>query len=597
MSVWERVYKNMKSKVVQQLGPTSLTVPGVKISTRNQQLPSLFLGLALGTTYTKRTFFGQLGSELSRWNPENPNQKMDLSVFRVEKILSDSHREVSTGEEALSNFMSDRSDPACTLFFQPGRFLLPTTGIPSFISSYDGQKILHQSPSNKDIFQMYFTAQLKYLWEKATKYFSDVRRFQAGQIVVEYPDYYSSSDVKRYKEWLVEAAEKFFPPLLNSEEEALKLSDRFILVPESLVTLLHWVTNQVDSKLAAQEIDLKKLMVRYGMLPRLTDPLTFLIVTMGGTHSRVVRIKVQSLEHLASAKRAGETISVAHNYIGRTGFGGDHISCMFLEEEEEKRYGATAAHRVSTLSRKVLEDWGKMKQEDGKRHFEELASDSFAKVIDKLGEITLKTYSESPENTLIILGGQVFALPYFSNYFRTYLQSNRVPLARVVTPANDEIGIEKACEVFQFQTRGLGRLFSLKASLESDVAQKFTWKIGKVVESTLVDTLLDADFREWGPGHPREFTISFERGVKRLSLGYQQSAGGLSQLWANVLSKSRETSPIQVTLSTEGPDDLKIIKVKAEGNKQLTIDDFVVEMLIAGEPPSQFPLYDKVLKN
>ena len=596
MSVWEKVFKNPKSKVIPTLGPASFSVPGVKLPKKNYQLPSLFLGLSLGTTFTKRTFLGQVGSEVLRWNPENQQNKVEMSVARVEKVLSDSEREVSLGDEALSNFMSDRSDPPCTLFFQPVRFLLPSTKLSSFVTSCDGQKVLSQAPTNKDVYQLYINAQFKFLWEKARAFFSDVKRFQIGQIVVEYPDYFASSDLKQYRQWLVEAAERFFPPVLTTEEENSEIGERFTFLPEAVITFLHWLTDQVESKLAAQELELKKLMVRYGILPRTTDPINFLVVTIGATHSRVVKLRVPSLSNLASAKRVGETVTISHNYLGRTGFGGDHISCSFLEEEEEKRYGATPLHRVSTLTRKVMEDWQKMARPEGKKHFEDLCGEQFSKAMEKLGELTFKGFSESPENTVIILGGKLFAIPYFRDAFKEYLYRNRIPQARIAAPSSDDISIERVCDIIQFHQKGLGRLFIVKGGLDTEASQKFSWRIGKVVEGTLVETILEPDNKEWDAQHPREFTVTFERGVKRLNLGYQKTAGGLSQMWSNVNLKVRANASLQVTLRTEAPDDLKIVKIKADGKAEITADDFQIEMLIAGEHPSHFPLHDKLLK-
>lgn len=596
MSVWDKVYKNPKSKGANALGPTSLTVPDIKVHKRGFHLPSLYMGLSIGSTFTKRTFLCQLGTEVIRWNPENDQDgKSDLSVFRVEKVVSDYNQEISTGEEALSNFMSDRGDPSCTLFLQPIRFLLSGTKLPSFVTTYDGQKILHQSPSSKEMYKYYIKSQFQYLWDKAHSFYSEIRRFQIGQIVVEYPDYYSAPDVKKYRNWFVEAAEEFFPPLLSDEEDGIDLADRFTFVPESLVTLVHWLTDNVEPKLAAQEIDLKKLLVHHGILPRTTDPINFLVVSMGATHSRVVKMKASSIAHLASAKRVGETTTVAHSYLGRTGFGGDHISCAFLEEEEERRYGATPTHKVSTLTRKVFEDWGRMSHPEGKKHFEDLYGEQFQKAMEKLGELTLKGFSESPENTVIVLGGKVFSIPYFRDSFKDYLNKQRVPHARIVTPSSEDIGIERACDVIQFHQKGLGRSFTLRSGLETEGIQRFTWKIGKVVEGTLVDTILSADSKEWGEGHPRDFSVTFERGVRRLNLGFQKSSGGISQLWANVNLKTRASSPIQVKFRTEGPDDLRILEVK-DDKKKITAEDFQVDMLISGEHPSHFPLYDKILK-
>jgi hypothetical protein len=263
MSVWEKVFKNPKSKVVLALGPETLSVQDIKLPKRNYQLPSLYLGLALGTTFTKRTFLCQLGTEVMRWTPENQQSKSDLSVFRIEKVHSDREQEISFGEEALSNFMSDRGDPSCTLFFQPGRFLLTGGKMPSFVTSYEGQKILHQSPANEEIYQYFVHSQFEFLWKKAHAFFSDIRRFQIGQIVVEYPDYFATPDLKKYRRLLVDAAKKFFPPTLSMEEEYVDVSEKMVLMPEAVITFLHWLTDQFDPKLAAQDLDLKRMLVRY----------------------------------------------------------------------------------------------------------------------------------------------------------------------------------------------------------------------------------------------------------------------------------------------------------------------------------------------
>jgi hypothetical protein len=595
MSVWEKILKNPRSKGALTLNTSSFSTE-VKLPKRSYQLPSLFIGLGIGTTFTKRTFLCQLGAETMRWNPETGQNKTDLSVFRVEKIVSDIYQEVALGEESLSNFMSDRGDPSCTLFLQPVRFLLSETKLPSFVSTCEGQKILYQSPSNQDVYKLYVKAQLRFLWDKIRKFYSEIRRFQIGQIVVEYPDYFAGSDLKKYRGWLVEAAQEFFPPLLAQEEEQPELGDRFTMLPESVMTLLHWLTDQIESKLAAQELDLKKLMVRHGILPRTADPVHFLIVTIGATHSRVVRIRVPSLAHLASAKRVGETVALSHNYLGRTGMGGDHISCAFLEEEEERRYGATPAHRVSTFTRKVFEDWSKINSPEGKKHFEELYGEQFSKAVEKLGELALKGFSEFPENTIVILGGKVFSIPYFKDSFKEYLHQHRVPLARIVSPSSDDVSIDRVCEIIQFQQKGLGRSFVVKAGVDTEGVQRFTWKIGKVVEGTLVESVLSPDNKEWDSAHPRDFTVTLERGVRRLSLGTQKTGGGISQLWANVTLKPRITSAVQVTFRTEGPDDLKIVNVQTDAKTSVKVDDFQVDMLIAGEHPSHFPLYEKILK-
>jgi len=596
MSVWEKVFKNPKAKGTLALASNSLSVPGIKLPKRAGQMPSLIIGLAFGTTYTKRTFLCQLGSELVRWNPDNGGGKNDFSVFRLEKILSDDIQSVSLGDESFSNFMSDRSEPACTLFLQPIRFLISNTKPPSFVSTHEGEKVIHQSPTNQELFKAYVKGHLKFIQDTAKSLHTQIPRFHIGQIVVEYPDYFAAPDVKKFRQWLVEAAQEFFPPIL-SEEEDTELSERFTLLPESVVTTLHWLTDHVEPKLAIQELDLKKMMVRHGILPRTSDPINFLVVTMGATHSRVVRIKASSFAHLISAKRVGETVPLAHTYLGRTGFGGDHISCTFLEEEEEKRYGGTPANRVSTLTRKVFEDWGRMNSNEGKKHFEEIYGDQFQKAMEKLLELTLKGFGESPENTIIILGGKSFEMSYFKDFFRNALLQHRVPQARIVSPNAGECGIEKVCEIIQFHQKGLGRSFSIKGGLDTEGSQKFTWKMGKIVEGTLVETILSPDNKEWDTEHPREFTVNFEKGVRRLNLGYQKTMGGLSQLWANVNLKSRVISTIKVTFRTEGPDDLKIIDVKVEGGKaEISHEDFQIEMLLAGEHPSYFPLYEKILK-
>lgn len=596
MSVWEKVFKNPKSKGTLALGPNSLSVPGIKLSKRSGQLPVLNIGLALGTTFTKRTFLCQLGSESIRWNPENGAGKTDLSVFRMEKILSDDTQVISLGEESFTNFLSDRGEPACTLFLQPMRYLLSNNKPPAYVSTYISEKIMHQSPSNQDLFKTFIKAQFKYIYDTARSLHTQIRRFQIGQIVVEYPDYFALPDIKQYRQWLMESAQEFFPPLLSEEEES-DISERIILLPESLMTVLHWLTDHVETKLAAQELDIKKLMVRHGILPRTTDPIHFLVVTMGATHSRVVRVKANSLGHLISAKRVGETVPIANTYLGRTGFGGDYISCAFLEEEEEKRYGGTPANRVSTLTRKVFEDWGKMNTNEGKKHLEEIYGDQYQKAMEKLGELTLKGFGENPENTIIVLGGKVFEMGYFRDTFRSYLHNHRVPQARIVTPSAGECSIERVCEIVQHHQKGLGRLFTMKSGLDTEGAPRFTWKMGKIVEGTLVEAILSPDNKEWDSAHPREFTATFEKGVRRLTLGYQKTAGGLSQLWANVNLKSRMTSTIKVTFRTEGPDDLKILEVKSEGGKnEATADDFQIEMLLAGEHPSYFPLCEKILK-
>ena len=597
MSVWEKVFKNTKSKGVQALGSASLSVPDLKLPKRTHQLPGLFIALAMGSTFTKRTFLCQLGAETMRWNPEEDNSKIDLSVFRVEKIINDNTPEISLGEEALSNFMSDRGDPGCTLFLQPSRFLLSDTKLPSYVTTTDSQKILHQSPSTKDLYKHYIKAQLGYLWEKAHSFYSEVRRFRVTNILVECPDYFVVSDYQKFKSWLVEAAEEFFPPILSPEEETTSLADRIILLPEAVITFLHWLTDHVEAKLAMQELDLKKLLAQHGILPRPADPINFLVVSMGGTHSRVVRIRLKAIDQIASAKRVGETVTLSHSYLGRTGFGGDHLSCAFLDEEEERRYGGSPASRVSTLTRKVFEDWGKLNQPEGRRHFDELCGDQYLKALEKLGELTMKGFSESPENTIIILGGKAFAIPHLRDVFKKYLNEHRIPMARLVTPSSEEISIERVSEIYQFHQKGLGRSFSVKSGLDTEGVQRFTWRIGKVVEGTLVDTILSPDNKEWDSKNPREFTLTFEHGVRHLNLGYQKTAGGISQLWARIQIQKRVISPVHVTFRTEAPDDLKIIEVKCEGKSDIVTEDIQIDMMMAGEHPSHFPLYDKVMKS
>jgi hypothetical protein len=331
-------------------------------------------------------------------------------------------------------------------------------------------------------------------------------------------------------------------------------------------------------------------------LPKTGEAVTFLVVTMGATHSRVVRLRVSSITDVASAKKAGETVTISHSYLGRTGFGGDHISCSFLDEEEERRYGATPAHRVSTLTRKVFEDWNKMSQIEGKKHFDDLTGEQFAKAVEKLGELTVKGFSESPENTIVILGGRVFAIPHLREIFQNFLQRSRIPQARITAPSNEDIGVERVCEILQSHQKGLGRLFTVKSGLETEGTQRFTWKIGKVVGGDLVDSVLEPDNKTWDAQHPREFTLNIGKGVRNVNLGYQKTAGGISQMWSRITLKGRATDSIQVTLRTEAPDDLKITQVKSEGKEPVTQDDFQIEMLIAGEHPSHYPLYDKLLK-
>ncbi len=595
MSVWEKVFKNSKSKATLTLGPTNLSVPDIKLPRRSAQLPTITIGLAIGTTYTKRTFICQIGTESMRWSPENTQAKTEMSVFRIEKVNSDQGQEIVTGEEALSNFMSDRSDPACTLFLQPIRFLLVGGKPPPYVTLCENQKILHQSPTNEDLYKSYIKSQFKFAYETARKIHSQIPRFQVGQIVAEYPDYYTAADLKKYRQLLIEAAQEYFPPVLSPEDEISDWTEHLTFLPESLVTVLHWLTDYIEPKLAAQELDLKKILVRHGILPRTSDPVNFLVVTTGATHSRVVRMKISSFAQLLSAKRVGETVPIGHSYFGRTGFGGDHISCAFLEEEEERRYGATPAHRVSTLTRKVMEDWGKMASPEGRKHFEELYGEQYSKAVEKLAEIVLKGFGESPENTIIVLGGKLFAIPHFREGFKTYLNQHKVPLARVVAPSTDDNSLDRACEVVQFHQKGLGRSFSLRSG-DAEGVQRFSWRIGKVVEGTLVESILAPDGKEWDSEHPREFTVAFERGVRRLNLGYQKTIGGLSQLWANVNLKSRIMASIQVTFRTEGPDDLKIVDVKSDAKTPVTADDFQIDMLISGEHPSYFPLFDKILK-
>ena len=553
MSVWEKVFKNTKSKGVQALGTTSLSVPELKLPKRTHQLPALFIALAMGATYTKRTFLCQLGAETMRWNPEEDNSKCDLSVFRVEKIVNDNTPEISLGEEALSNFMSDRGDPACTLFLQPSRFLLSDTKLPSYVTTTDNQKMLHQSPSTKELYKHYIKAQLAYLWDKAHGFYSDVRRFRVSNILVECPDYFAVADYQKFKSWLVEAAEEFFPPILSPEEEAASLSERFILLPESVITFLHWLTGHVEAKLAAQELDLKKLLAQHGVLPRPEDPINFLVVTMGGTHSRVVRIRLKALDQIASAKRVGENVAISHSYLGRTGFGGDHLSCAFLDEEEERRYGGSPASRISTLTRKVFEDWNKLNQPDGRRHFDDLCTEQYLKALEKLGELTMKGFSESPENTIIILGGKVFAIPHLREIFKKYLNEHRIPMARLAAPSSEDIDIERVAEIYQFQQKGLGRSFTVRSGLDTEGVQRFTWRIGKVVEGTLVDTILGPDNKEWDSKNPREFKLTFEHGVRHLNLGYQKTTGGISQLWARIQIQKRVISPGSCHFSNRSP--------------------------------------------
>lgn len=594
MSVWEKIFKNPKA--ANELDGTSLNVPSLKLPKR-QTLPALVFGLSLGTTYTKRALFCQLGNDLLQWKPEMDNRKQDMSVFRVEKVYSDTDYELSIGEDALGQFMTDRGDPACTLFLQPNRFLLNLTKLPHFITSYDGHKVKFQSPTSQDIFENYIRAQYEFLSKTAHEYFSEIKRFQMGNIVVETPDHFSEQDVERYRSWFVNAGGKYFPPIMNPEgDHEVGIQNKVVTVPESVVTLINWLTENVEAKLAANDLDLKKLMVRHGLLPRLDAPINFLVVTIGATHSRVVRLKVNSVEHLASAKRVGETIPIYQNYLGKTGFGGDHISCAFLEEEEEKRYGATAVHKISTLSRKVLEDWGKMSNAEGKKHFNEVFGDHYKKAIEKLGELTIKSFSESPENTIILLGGRIFEISHLRDVFAEYLNSHRIPKARIVSSKNDDVHIAKVCEVLQFHQKGLGRFFTFKSSLEEESAGKLSWRFGKVVEGSLVDTVLQPDNAAWDEKHPREFTVAFERGVRRLNFGYQKTKDGISQLWANVSMNTRISSRVQVTFETDGPSHLKVKSVASDDNENVTPDDFQIEMLLAGEHPSQFPLYDKLLK-
>ncbi len=595
MSVWEKVFQNPKSKATLKQGLATLSVPDIKLPRRSAQLPALTIGLAIGTTYTKRTFMCQLGSENMRWAPENTQVKTELSVFRIEKVTNDLHSEIATGEEALSNFMSDRSDPACTLFLQPIRFLLLGGKPPAYVSMFESQKILHQSPTNEDLYKTYVKTQFKYLYDTARKIHSQIPRFQIGQVVVEYPDYFTAADLKKYRQLITEAAQEFFPPVLNPDEEAPDFNEHLTFMPESWITVLHWLTDFIEPKLAAQDLDLKKILAKQGILPRPDQPVNFLVVTTGATHSRVVRMKVPSFLNLLSAKRVGESINIGHTYFGRTGFGGDHISCTFLEEEEERRYGANASHRVSTFSRKVMEDWAKINTPEGKKHFDELQAEQYNKAMEKLGEIVLKGFGESPENTIIVLGGRLFNISFFREGFRTYLNQHRVPLARIVAPTTEENSLERACEVVQFHQKGLGRSFTFRSG-DSEGAPRLTWRIGKVVEGTLVEAILTPDNKEWDAEHPREFTVTFERGVRRLNLGYQKTIGGLSQLWANINLKGRVIATIQVTFVTEGPDDLKIKDVKSDAKNPVTADDFTIEMLVAGEHPSSFPLYDKILK-
>lgn len=592
MSVWDKVFKNPKA--VAELDGDSLNVPNLKLPARGQSLPALVFGLSLGTTYTKRALFCQLGNDLLPWKPEMESRNQELSVFRVEKVQSDIEQELSLGEEALGQFMSDRGDPSCSLFLQPNRFLLNLTKLPHYVTSYDGSKVKFQSPSNKDVFENYIKAQYEFLWKTAHEYFSEIRRFQIGSIVVETPDHFSEQDSGKYQEWFSGVGEKFFPPIMEpSGDHQTGLKEKVVTIPESAVTLLSWLTDQVEPKLAASELEIKKLMVHHGLLPRTDDPVNFLIVTMGATHSRVVRLKVDSMEHLASAKRVGETITIYQNYIGKTGFGGDHISCAFLEEEEERRYGATTVHKISTLSRKVLEDWGKMTGAEGKKHFDDLFGDHYQKAVEKLGDLTIKSFSESPENTIILLGGRVFDIPHLRDIFSNYLNSQRIPKARIVSGNNEDVQIGKVCEILQFHQKGLGRFFTFKSSLEEESGGKLSWCFGKVVEGSLVDTVLKPDHNAWNSENPREFSVAFERGVRRLNLGYRKTKDGISQLWANITMNARVSERVQVTFETDGPSTLK---VKSVEGSDVTVDDFQIEMLLAGEPPSQFPLYDKLLK-
>ena len=594
MSVWDKVFKNPKAAA--ELKDDSLSVPNLTLPTRGQSLPALVFGLSLGTTYTKRALFCQLGNDLLPWKPEMENRTLDFSVYRSEKVQSDTDQELSLGEDALGQFVSDRGDPSCTLFLQPNRFLLNLTKLPHYITTYDGNKVKFQSPNNDTIFENYIRAQYEFLWKNAHEYFSEIRRFQMGSIVVETPDHFSEQDSERYRSWFVNAGEKFFPPIMDPKgDHEIGMQEKVVSLPESAVTLIHWLTDQVEPKLAANELEIKKLMMRHGLLPRTDDPINFLVVTMGATHSRVVRLKVDSIEHLASAKRVGETITIYQNYLGKIGFGGDHISCSFLEEEEERRFGATAAHKVSTLSRKVLEDWGKLTTSEGKKHFDELIGEHYQKAVEKLGDLAIKGFAESPENTVIILGGRVFDIPHLRDIFANHLNANRVPQSRVVNVSSEQASISKVCEVLQFHQKGLGRFFTFKSSLEEESAGKLSWCFGKVVEGQLVETILKPDHNAWDADNTREFTVPFERGVRRLNLGYRKSKDGISQLWANVTMNARVASRVEVTFVTEGPSSLKVKSVKCDG-ETVNADDFQVEMLLAGEPPSQFPLYDKLLK-
>jgi hypothetical protein len=596
MSVWEKVFKNTRSKVVMSLGPTSIKVPDITLPKRNQQIPSLFLGLALGTTYSKKTFFYQAGTEVTHWSPENLIEKLDLAVFRVEKVLSDTEYEISQGEESLSNFVSDRSDPPCTLFFQPIRFLTGGTPGATFVSTYEGQKVHYQSPTSKYIYQNYLRSQLLFLWKKAQS-ISQIKRFQIGQITMEYPDYFANPDVKKLKDWTLEVAKELFPPSLSSDDEEGDLSERFILLPESAITWLHWLTDNVETKLASKDLELKKMLVRYGILPRLADSVNFLVVTMGATHSRVVKLALPSTETFASERHGGETVNIGHTYLGRTGFGGDHISCAFLEEEEERRFGSTPVQKVSTFTRKVFEDWNKLNAADGKKHFESALKDQFTKAVEKLGDLTIKGFTENPENTVVVLGGKVFEIPYLREKFVDYLKNNRVPGARIAWPSSEKMGIERLCEIIHYHQKGMGRLFSVRSGVESESGQRFVWKIGKIVNSNLVDSVLEPDNKRWDAEHPREFTIEFGKGIKRVSLGYQAAGSGISQMWGNVILLKRLANPVQVTFRTSAPDDLKIIKTQTSDPKVAVVpEDFQIEMLIGGESPSHFPLHDKLLK-
>jgi len=576
----------------QVVSPETLLTP-------THQLPSLFLGLDMGTTLTKRAALCQLGNELLHWNPETGPQKTELSVFRIEKVFGEGAREISLGEEAFTNFLGDRGDPPCTLFFQPLRYVFSKDKMDSFVTTHEGQKILHQSPSNKDLFQYYFGQQLKFLWERSRDTFAAIRRFQIGQIVVAYPDCFSEVDLDSFQDWLVEAAMEFFPPGILGDENATKedIAPKFMLLPESVVTLLHWITDQIGTKMTAQDIELKKTLLKMGMLPRIDDPIYFLVVTMGATHSRVIRVKIPSFNRVASVKRVGENVPLAHIYLGRTSFGGDYIGCMFLDEEEERRYGATLTHRVSIFTRKVLNDWEKISSPEGRKHFEALCGEMYKKEQDKLIELTAKGFVESPENTMILLGGKVFSIPYFRDSFKYQLNHiYRVPQCRILTTSNEALGISRVCEIAQYHAKGLGRAFDVKPNRDIE-GQIFNWRVGKLVENYLVDIVLEPDNKDWNEENPREFTVPFEPGVKVLSLGYQKTAMGLSYLWCNISLKAarKMSGTVMLTFKTTSPTQISIVNVR-ENPDGVKSEDFFVEVMMSGEHPSNFPLFAKLFK-